>query len=106
MKKLGITKTYKKEIELSELDFVIQESIHKDWYGDSHVNDSRVVITNNGKGRWEGDAIPIDIDEAIRTLEKLKKTGANFAEIMYHTDHNGYVFNGLEVRKSTEDEIK
>lgn len=102
---LGITKTYLKEIELSEIDFELNEDIHRDWYDIGKIN-NRVNITKNNKGSWEGDTIPIKIDDVIKTLQQLKKSGANYAEIMYHSDHNGYVFNGLEIRKSTEKEIK
>lgn len=101
---LGITKIYKKEIEVSEIDMRLQEDIHKNWF-DDHESEERVNIRVTGKGNWEGDSIPIKIEDTIRILERLKKSGANYAEIMYHTDHNGYVFNGAFIRKSTEEEI-
>lgn len=100
----GITKTYKKEIELSEIDILLNQTIHKDWY-DGDI-DARVKITKTRKGDWEGEAIPVNIDDVIKTMEQLKKSGSNYCEIMYHSDHNGYVFNGMEIRKSTEAEIK
>jgi len=107
----GITKTYKKEIDLSEIDILLNETIHKDWYDDdpnesiyTHL-EKKINITKRGKGSWEGEAIPVKIDDAIKVLEKLKKAGSNYCEVMYHSDHCGYVFNGMEIRKSTEAEI-
>lgn len=103
--KKGITKIYKKEIELSEEDILLNERIHKDWYNDDEM-ENRVRIIKNGKGSWEGEAIPITIDDAIETLNELKERGSNYCEIMYHSDHNGYVFNGIEIRQSTKEEIE
>jgi len=55
---------------------------------------------------WYDEATNINIDVAIKALEKLKEEGANFVQIFNHTDHDGYNFIGLHVEEPTSDEIK
>ena len=49
---------------------------------------------------------PIKIDTLRKYLDELESLGANYVSILYHTDHNEYELDGVEVRLATEEEIK
>jgi len=102
-KKVYITNKYVKELEHSEIDFDLYEKIlGKDW---SDIDREEIDLGRDNNW-WTGEGYPIEIDRVIKTLQKLKKRGANFVEIMYHCDHIGYVFNGVDIHESTEGELK
>ena len=58
-----------------------------------------------GIGRRNNDAYPINIDVLIKHLEMVKKQGANYISLDYHTDHIGYIIEGLDISQSSEVEI-
>jgi len=91
-----------KEIELSELDFVNQDKI----LGIHPENDSWEYQLIENKPKYYIEAEEIEIDSAIKTLEKLKKAGANYTQIVAHVDHHGYEFYGLEMREATKEEVE
>ena len=90
-----------KEIELSELDFVNQDKI----LGKHPENDSWEYQLIENRSEYYIESEEIEIDTAIKTLEKLKKAGANYAQIVAHVDHHGYEFFGLEMREATKEEV-
>ena len=95
-----LTKNYVLEIETDDsLDWENQYKI----LGEEETD--ATTICNTVGSSWNGQAAAIEIDEARAILNKLKKVGANHVEIMFHEDHGGYVFNGVELRKSTDEEI-
>jgi hypothetical protein len=101
----SITKIYKTSESLTEIDFVLRDKIlGKNW----SENEERFgdITLNNDYNSWKGESHPINIDDVIKALEKLKKKGSNYVEIMYHCDHIGYYFNGLDIHRSTDIEIK
>lgn len=104
-KKLFLTLLYKKEIETNDS---IRWDCFYDIFGDDFDNGEDVypeeILKKNGKS-WAGDVDHIKIDNVIKILEKLKKSGCNYVEIMHHCDHNSYVFNGIHIQKSTPEEI-
>ena len=69
----------------------IEEESGKGWY------------TNIGKNN--NDSYPIKIDKLLSDLNNLKKKGANYVCIDYHTDHITYVIEGLNIQKSNDEEI-
>ena len=97
-----VLKKYFKEVEIDEIDFVNQTLL----FGESDDYIETEFIRKGEQGNWYwGESIPMEIDAMIETLNELKKQGANFVEVVYHCDHLGYVFNGLEMRKATDEEI-
>jgi len=97
-----VTKKYFKEIEISEIDFVNDNLL----FGQSEDYIDKEYITTEVEHSWyAGESYPMEIDAMIETLNNLKEQGANFVEVVYHCDHIGYVFNGLEMRKATKQEI-
>ena len=81
------------EEEISEIDFDIFE-------GSEYNSDNDIelgAINNSNQFSWAGSSCPIEIDRVINLLEKFKFKGCKFVEIMYHEDHIGYVFSGLEI---------
>jgi hypothetical protein len=104
MKNHSITEIYKASHSITEIDFILRDKIlGKNWA----ENEERFgqIILNNDQKNWQGESHPIDIDEVIKVLERLKKKGSNYVEIMYHSDHIGYYFNGLDIHRSTDGEI-
>jgi len=101
MKKKYITFNYKKEVEESEIDFEMHSDLKHDY-----EKEERIEITTRENTIWRGESYPIKIDKMIEMLEEIKSFGCNYAEIMYHNDHIGYIVNGLEIRLSTKEEIK
>lgn len=102
-KEIYITHKYVDEVEHSEIDFDLTDKILGDDADDFDIRN--IFLGKQGKW-WIGEGEPIEIDRVIKTLEELKEKGANFVEIMYHCDHIGYVFNGVDIHKSTEGEIE
>lgn len=108
MKKIEkyITSIFKKEIETNDS---IQWDCYKDILKSKEVDNGDIYPTEieiRGKSTWGGENYPIKIDEVTKILEKLKKSGCNYVEIMYHCDHTSYVFNGILIRESTPEEIE
>ena len=99
-----VTYKYLKAIEESELDIeAVENVLGKNAYEEPGFE--RIFVNENKNG-WSGEAERISIELLRKTIDKLEKTGANYVEVFHHTDHNGYVFYGLEVRKSTPEEIE
>lgn len=103
MKNYTILQKYTEEIEISEIDFDLQEDIVEG----QDVNDISVdyIVVDNKKARYSGESHPIKIDQLIAILGALKSGGANYAEIMFHCDHIGYVFNGVDVKLAGDDDV-
>jgi len=100
-----ITFKYLKEIEESDLDIsTVEKILGKNAYEDPGF-ESLFFFLNKDYG-YERESEMISIDLLEKTIVNLKKAGANYMEIMHHGDHNGYVFYGIEVRKSTKEEVK
>ena len=99
-----MTFKYLKEIELSELDMdAVHHVLGKNAYEEPGFQ--KIFIPLNKEYGYEMETERISIEVLEKTIAKLKKAGANYMEIMHHSDHNGYVFYGIEVRKSTQEEI-
>lgn len=98
-----IKKSYLKEIEVSELDLENVDNI----LGVNEDGHNYNYITNidYNKHYWAGETQEIEIDKLIETVTKLKKSGANYVEILHHGDHHGYVFYGIEMRNATKEEV-
>jgi hypothetical protein len=104
--KLFLTLLYKKEIETNDS---IEWDCFYDIFGDGFDNGGDIYpekISVRKNQNWAGNVDHIKIDNVIEILEKLKKSGCNYVEIMHHCDHNSYVFNGLEVKESTPEDIE
>ena len=101
----AITLHYKEEIETS--DDSNWECFEK-FFGKNISNEANSpdTIILSGKGDWEREADHIEIDAVIDILKKLKNNGCNYVEIMNHTDHRNYVFNGIDIQISTPEEIE
>ena len=88
---------YKTEFELDEIDFDLQSELK------IKENDSNMGTLNNGESLWSGESFPINIDIVIEVLNEFKKKNkCNYVEIVYHSDHIGYIFNGLNITKHLE----
>jgi hypothetical protein len=100
----SITEVYKSEESLTEIDFTLREKIlGKNW--DEKEERYGNIILGDDKNSWKGESYPINIDDVNKVLEKLKKKGCNYVEIMYHSDHIGYYFNGMDIYRSTDEEV-
>lgn len=90
---------YLKEIET-------EDGIYYDDLSKIAESDNPYSIVEKKRGNtWSGSSNPINLDKAESIIKELKKLGASHVEIMYHEDHDSYVFNGVEIRKPTEEEI-
>lgn len=98
----SITKIYKVEESTTEIDFTLRDKVlGKDW--DEHENRFDEIV--KGGGGQYGQSSPIEIDKVIKTLQGFKDSGCNHVEIMYHEDHIGYYFYGLDIHRSTDQEV-
>ena len=100
----SITEIYKSEESLTEIDFTLRDKILGKGWDDNEERFGQIVLGNDHNS-WKGESYPINIDDVNKVLEKLKKKGCNYVEIMYHSDHIGYYFNGLDIHRSTFKEV-
>lgn len=99
-KRKYITKQYVVEDSVNEIDFDLYE------YFKLKENDTLEIITKpNKKANWSGESYPINVDTLLSMLNNMKEKGCNFVEVMYHTDHIGYVVNGLNIQPSANEEL-
>jgi hypothetical protein len=95
---------YTRQNVFSELDFVNEDQIFgKHPEGDSWFYDS--IETKVPSINYPNIATPINIDDAIKTLQDFKESGCTHVEIEHDSDHYGYTFLGLEMREATKEEI-
>jgi hypothetical protein len=100
-----IIKIYKGEKDLTELDLeLFDKLLGKDY--DEKYEDYPETIVKGRNGTWEGEGDSAKIDDVIRVLEKMKSKGANYVEIIQHSDHHGYYFNGVDIHVANEQEIQ
>lgn len=99
-----LTFKYIKEIEESDLDIdTVEKILGKDAYEEPGFE--RIFIPLNVEYGYEQEADRISITLLEKTIAKMKKAGASHLEMMHHSDHRGYVFYGVEVRRSTKAEV-
>lgn len=97
---------YKAQEELSEIDFDLYESLFPRWSENDEEHPEQITVFPNDEPLyWVGESYPIHIEDVIKVLNDMKEKGCNYVEIMYHTDHIGYVFTGLDVHIASEKEI-
>lgn len=99
-----IIKYYRYHTETAELDLLNRDQIlGKNWLDDNQKDPEEINVAPK---RWAGQTLPINIDELIDLLNKIKTRNCNYVEIMYHSDHQTYHLTGLEMRKATIPEIR
>lgn len=100
----SVTYSYKSEVPATEIHFdILDKILGKNWENQAY---SEITIVPD-KSSWANsvDAVPIEIGRVIKILNKLKKEGSNYVEIMYHSEHAGYYFNGIDIHRSTDEEV-
>jgi len=101
-KKYIIEKNYVAEEEISEIDFYLKDDL-----GIGDDDDETLTIDNDKGMSWAGASYPINIYRLIGLLDIIKdKHKCEYVEIMYHTDHIGYVLTGLNIAKYDEGSVK
>lgn len=100
----SITYVYKSEESITEIDFVMRDEILGKGWEDKEERFEEIIVINPSNN-WARQSSPIKIDEVISVLQNLKKDGSNYVEIMYHEDHIGYYFNGVDIHSSTFKEV-
>ena len=93
-----ITVTKVKHTEVSEIDF----DLHSKFKFDYENGGDFISIDGPGQSL---DSEPVDISRMIKILADMKQKGANYVRIEYHVDHIGYEVEGLNIRKSNDQEI-
>ena len=97
-----IKETYLVEVEHCDLDLVNQDEI----LGLNEEGRDYKIITTGGEDMWwNNEAQQINIDTLIDTLQEIKKSGANYVELLHHGDHHGYNIYGVNLSKATDEEI-
>jgi len=96
---------YKVQEELSEIDFDLYDSLFPRWSENDEEHPEQITDFPKNEMYWAGESYPMHIEDVIKVLNGLKEKGCNYVEIMYHTDHIGYVFTGLDVHIASEKEI-
>lgn len=103
-KEIRLKSSYLKEIETQELDFVVCDEVLGKGWEDKDENRKRDIIIGLKGKNWAREGEPISIKMVRDILNKLEKAGATYVEIMHHSDHHSYVFNGLKIEQASEDE--
>jgi hypothetical protein len=104
------TKKYNHQIEISEIDFELYDSMFpNNWDAgaddEAENNHPESIIVNDTKLDWIRESYPVSIEKIEKILAELKESGCNHVEIMYHTDHIGYILTGVDIHVSTKEEI-
>lgn len=94
-----LIKIYQKPVETD--DGIYYETLYKICGSYDDIPD--VIVKNS---IHKTDSSHMNIDDAIKTLNEIKESGATHVEIDYHCDHDSYIFVGSEIRIATEEEIK
>lgn len=97
-----LIKRYLTELSVSEIDFDLYD------FFKLKENDTLEILTSpNKEAMWAGESYPVNIDTMINMLTTLRdEYKCNFAEVMFHGDHCGYVVNGLIIEKPDANEVK
>ena len=97
--KIIVEKEYLIEEEFTEIDFDLNKELKIDYDGWDEMS----RVSTGDTETWASDSYPIKIDRVLRVLNYLKgKHNCKYVEIMYHEDHIGYYFNGLNIHKHKE----
>ena len=96
-----IEKNYVTDLEYSEIDFDLRDEL-----GIDEDDDETLEICNNKFANWAGESHPIKITRLITALTEMQVKSCEYVEIMYHTDHIGYVLTGLNISKFDENTIR
>ena len=100
-----IRKIYVKEIETEDCISVC--NIDKILGYNEEGHDFETLVKDDNNSSWGGEVAAMPIVEIEDILFRLKKErNCTHVEIMYHEDHGGYIFNGVVLRKATDDEIE
>jgi len=65
--------------------------------------DPEFIIDNPCATWYNGSAIKISVME--EQIAEIKAKGGTHLDIDYHGDHDSYIINGVDIHKSTEEEI-
>lgn len=90
-------------ITTPEVDFEMYHDILGKEDVDEAYEDWGVMEISDANGYYNR---PMKIDDAIKILNDLKESGANYVSIEHNCDHPDYTFEGLNVRRATESDIK
>lgn len=95
-----IKETTIKTIDLTELDFIVQDELMGE-NPDGHDYDHICVDTE--RSYWK-DGDHCSIDMFMEKLQELKDAGATHVQVCQHCDHHGYYLTGsiLEVASKEE----
>jgi len=104
----SITSKYVTEKEMSEIDMDLYADILGNNFDeiDEKYGSFDYIRLGEKQNGYYGETKPIKIGQVIKVLESFKNKGCNYVELFYHTDHIGYEFYGLDIHRSTDEEIK
>ena len=91
-----ISKEVVDDIYSGELDFLLREEFGYDYDKHDHLHE---IYRSFGRA----DSEPININQAIDILTKLKEKGSTHVQIEYHRDHIEYIFSGIKIQKADSD---
>ncbi len=74
-------------------------------FGENALDGPGGYITKPHQKRYANESSPISIDELQKIISKLIKKGATHVEIVYHCDHDNYIFNGVSLVKATQEDV-
>ena len=89
--------------EIAEIDFDLYANIFPEVT--KEIEEEEGLGWYTGIGDRSNNSYPINIDVLLKHLEIAKKQGSNYVSIDYHTDHIGYIIEGLNISQSSEKEI-
>ena len=95
-----LTKKLISSVEVEEIDFDFYKEFKVD-----RENDDEVGFCKVNEEFGSADGYPININRIIHILEILKRKGSTHVAIDYHCDHIGYMIDGYEILKASDNEI-
>jgi len=74
-------------------------------FGEDALDGPGGYIIKPHKKRYANESSPISIKELEKFISKLKKNKATHVEIVFHGDHDNYIFNGVQMKVATQEDI-
>lgn len=72
-------------------------------YRFSNNEDEDIEIVFNNQSSYSGESAPISVNSV---LEMLSNVNQEFMEIVYHQDHDNYIFNFFDAKVETIEQSK
>lgn len=96
---IKVTKKTVYNVEISEIDFVLQDEFSTDNEKEEFEDISLDITEAESNITAYTDGCPLKIETLEKMLADAKSKGATHVEIDYHCDHIGYIVAGFKIER-------